>query len=383
MARSVVCFIGTVSAVLGGAWQSSASDTAETAVPDRDAEASALVRQLGDEQFALRERAMTQLIEMGLTAHKALQEGRHHADREIRYRCERVLGIVEELDFQRRLAAFVTGHSDGHDLPGWRRYRERFGDDGDGRALFVEMQKAERELMEAIENGPHGVTRVAETRAALLQQSQQTAGQAVSLGSTTALLLAAGDESVRLGLTTCSHLYQFCCQPPLNDAMRERSKERILRRMLGDWVKNSDGMAAYQTLFLAMRYDLKEGLVPAVRMLKNPGEQPFARQNAILAITKLGDESQIELLESLLEDASRCSAQRIDNITYETQVRDVALASILILRKEDPKKFGFDRIQINDSTAFITSTVGFETDDKRKQVFAKYQELKFRDKGSS
>jgi hypothetical protein len=55
----------------------------------------------------------------------------------------------------------------------------------------------------------------------------------------------------------------------------------------------------------------------------------------------------------------------------------------LILRKEDPKKFGFDRIQINDSTAFITSTVGFETDDKRKQVFAKYQELKFRDKGSS
>ena len=93
-----------------------------------DAEAALLVQQLGAEEFSLRERATTQLIEMGVAAKNAVEAGRTHPDREIRYRCERIFQIVGELDFQRRLTAFTAGRSDGLDLPGWRRFRDLYGD---------------------------------------------------------------------------------------------------------------------------------------------------------------------------------------------------------------------------------------------------------------
>ncbi len=352
---------------------------------DRFAECMTLIQQLGDEQFAVRERAMTQLIEIGLPAREALQEGRQHADREIRYRCERIMSMVEELDFQRRLTSFSAGRSDGHDLPGWERYRERFGDNAEIRALFVEMQEAESELMVAIENGPQGVSRAADTRCLVLQQAQRAGRQSTSLGSITALLFAVSEADVNLSMQTSSMLYTLCRQPTMNDAMSDRAKGKILRKMLGNWIENSQGWASYQTLFLAMQYDLKEGLIPAEKLLKNPGEQPYARQQAILTVTKLGDgkdDKYVELLETLLEDTARCTAHRINNVTYETQLRDVALVAILIMKKQDPKKFGFDRIQMNPSTSFSTSTVGFENDDTRKKVFKKYEEFKSRKGGS-
>ncbi|MCH5374980.1 MAG: hypothetical protein JJ992_13470, partial [Planctomycetes bacterium] len=38
----------------------------------------------------------------------------------------------------------------------------------------------------------------------------------------------------------------------------------------------------------------------------------------------------------------------------------------------DPKDFGFDRLQKNEMSVFITSTAGFEDDEKRKEAFKKW-----------
>jgi hypothetical protein len=343
--------------------------------------AVALVQQLGAEHFAARERATSELIKMGLPGRKALEQGRGHADREIRYRCKRILSIVEELDFQRRLAGFAAGRNGGeYDLPGWTRYRGLFGDDGDARKLFVEMQKAEAGLMEAIENGPEGVGKVVDVRCLELQQSQRVLRQSISLGSIASLLFAAGDDNVHLNLQSESILSSLCHQSELRNAMLDTSKKKFVEKMLGAWIKRGDGWTAYQSLSLAMQYDLKEGLVPAAKALENPGSQPYVRQNAILAIAKLGDDSHIALLESALDDKSRCATQRIKDVTYQTQIRDVALAAVLIMKKQDPKKFGFDRIQQHSTNVLVTSTVGFENDEKRNKTFAKWKEFKANEK---
>jgi len=343
--------------------------------------AVALVQQLGDEHFATRERATSELIKMGLPGRKALEEGRGHADREIRYRCGRILSLIEELDFQRRLAGFAAGRDGGeYGLPGWTRYRSLFGDDGDARRLFVEMQKAEAELMQAVENGPEGVGKVADVRCLELQQSQRVSRQSIPLGSVASLLFAAGDEKVHLNLQSQSILCSLCYQSEVRNAMFDTSKKKFVEKMLGTWIKRSDGWTAYQSLSLAMQYDLKEGLVPAVKTLEKPGTQPHVRQNAILAIAKLGDDSHIALLESLLDDESRCASQRIKDVTYQTQIRDVALAAVLIMRKQDPKKFGFDRIQQHPTNVLVTSTVGFENDEKRNKAIAKWKEFKANEK---
>lgn len=347
---------------------------------DTYARAEALVQDLGDEQFSIRERATSQLIEMGLPAKEALDEGRQHADREIRYRCERILAIVEEIDFQRRLAAFAAGRTNGEDeLPAWTRFRTLYGDDGDARAFFVEMQKAEPGMLKAVHEGPQGVGQVVDARCLELQQAQQIS-RSVSIGSIAALLFAVGDTEVHLNFRTGSYLYSICSRPELQNAMDDAARKKFVRGMLGTWIKRADGFTAHQTLALAMRFDLKEGLVPAVKILENRGNPAYVRQNAIVAIAKLGDDSHTKLLESLLDDATKYTTQRLNNVNYEAQIRDIALAALLIMKKQDAKKFGFDRIQQHPTNIFITNTVGFQDDETRGKALAKWKEFKAAEK---
>ena len=367
---------------LFGAELNSAENTQRGEATAVYADAAALVRQLGDERFATRESATARLIQLGRSAKQSLEEGRTNADREIRGRCERILSIVEKLDFQRQLAAFAAGRTDREsDLPGWKRYRSAYGDDAEARALFVEMQKSEPELMRAVEEGVHAVTKTVDFRCIQLQQSQRAGGQAMNLGSIAALLFAMDDEQVTLNFQSAAALCSFCYQPTLANAIEDAGKRRMLRKMLGAWIKRGDGWTGY--LSLAMRYDLKEGLAPAVKVLQNAGDEAYIRQNAILAVAKLGDESHLPSIEALLEDKSKCATQRMHNVTFETQLRDVALAAMLVMKKLDPKEFGFDRLQLNATSVFVTSTVGFENEDKRHVAFAKWNKFRSGEKKST
>ncbi len=365
-----------LSAIVNGGVRAAAAQDERAGERERSVEAAQLVEQLGAEEFSLREQATTRLIELGVAAKSAVETGKTHPDREIRYRCERILQIVDEVDFQRRLTAFTAGRSEGLDLPAWRRFRSLYGDDGETRRLFAQMQQAEAELMHAVENGPQGVARAAEARTNQLQLSQRRAGEATPLGSIAALLFAAVSDDVNLGLQTSYMLVNFCNQASFIEGMNDPGKSKVLRKMLSEWITRSEGVVAQQCMALAIRYDLKEGLIPATRILRNRGEQPLVRQTALMTVAKLGDATHVHLLETALDDASRISAHRIDNVQYETQLRDVALAAVLILRRQDPKQFGFDRIRMNESTVFNFGTIGFENEDKRKQAFAKYQEFK-------
>lgn len=347
-------------------------DPPETA--DVIAQAGAWVKRLADDRFATRELATSKLIELGIAARPALRAGAAAADREVRFRCNRILAVIEDVDFQRRLAAFAAGMDDaGTDLPGWNRFRDLYGSDGEARALFVAMQRSEPEVMKAIEHGPQGVSRVVDMRCAEIQQTQRILKQPVELGQIAALLFAAGDAEINFDAQSGSALYSFCFQDSFTDAIENSAKKKLLRSLLGAWVERSESWTAYQCLSLAMRYDLKEGLVPAVKVISAPGNQPYLRQNGILAIAKLGDDRHKPLLEELLSDQSHCASQRVNNKNYITQLRDVALAALMIMNKQDPKEFGFDRIQLNETTMFVTSTVGFENDEQRQQVFDKWR----------
>ncbi len=335
--------------------------------------AAHLVQLLGDESFATREKASSRLVQLGADALDAIKKGAQHPDREIRYRCQRILELVEEHDFQRRLEAFAAG-DEQHGLPGWQAFCETFGDQPDVRELFLEMQKAEPEIMQSIEEGPQQAGKMLTLRCDVIQQQQAFSRNPVPLGSIAAMLFAASDKQVRVPQTSGSTLATLCYQPEVQNAMNHPGRSPILRRLLGDWIRRNDSWAVFQNLSLAMRYDMKEGLVAARGLIENPGNQPYIRQNAILAIVKLGDQDDIPLLETLLDDESRCAIQRIQDRTYETQLRDVALVAILLMQDEDPKDYGFERIQMHNVNVFVTGTAGFDSDEKRQATFAKFRE---------
>src|SRR5262245_44147231 len=113
----------------------------ESAVPSsQESDAQKLVRQLGDESFAIRQAAYKKLQELGKDAVSALQEGARHADPEIRRQCNSLLKPLEGSALQARLDAFVAdkqGKAE-HDLPGWKTYCKVVGSDAAARSFFIE-----------------------------------------------------------------------------------------------------------------------------------------------------------------------------------------------------------------------------------------------------
>ena len=61
-----------------------------------------LIALLGDDEFRVREAATERLIQMGTSIIPGLQSGTGHHDREVRYRCERILRAVILRDRQER-----------------------------------------------------------------------------------------------------------------------------------------------------------------------------------------------------------------------------------------------------------------------------------------
>ncbi len=361
-------------AALAGMGASRVVFSAEPTPADEMAvQAARLVALLGDESFAARERATSQLIEIGWPARTALLAGKQHLDREIRYRCRRILALIDEIDFDRRLAAFAAGRDDPQaPLPAWGAFRTRFGDSTALRSVFIRLQQAEPEVLEAIESG-EGVAAVLADRSAHLQRVQRVTRRGVALPNVLALLLAASDSGVTLDTATGTALAGFCYQPEVQNAAQDPVQRKVLRELLGCWVRQARGPIAHQALTLAMRFDLPEGLEVATRVLEQPDEPAAIRQSGILAILRLGDQQHQELLETLLDDRTRCASQRVNNVLYETQIRDVALAALLLMQEQDPRRFGFERMIENDATGFIPSTVGFEDDQQRASAFDQWK----------
>lgn len=344
-----------------------------------EAEAAKLVDQLGDEQYSVREQASEKLTRMGLPSLKAIARGSKHVDREIRYRCERILVLVQQLEFEKRLEAFLSdpGNGESFDFPGWNVYRKLYGDSRELRLFFVEMQRAEPELMASVAKGKAKTVETITTRGNEIQQTLMAFGQEVPIGSVAAMLFVALAGDAETNQQAAGFVYNFCYQQSFRNALTGGKNKDILRKMIGAWVQRGDEWIGYQGMMLALQYDLQEGMVPAERMLKNDNSQPHLRQYAIVTVAKFGNDSHLPLLEKMLQDQRVCGTWQINNnVNISTQVRDVALAALVHLSKQEFKQYGFDRIQMTQPWIFNPHTAGFEKNEKREEALKKWEDFK-------
>lgn len=340
-----------------------------------------LVQQLGDARFSVRKHATDELVQLGVAAVPALEEGVQSADREVSFRCRHALDLVREFDFQRRLRAFAAGQDaqESYELPGWVLFRKQVGDGLEARRLFVEMQQAEPRLLQAVDRTPE---RVVEALVDRVEEIQQTArgGQkpeSASLGTiATFLFISNQDRGETAGLTV-QNLSAFYRQEGFAAAIQSGSQRDVLRKMLATWIENARSWDGFHAMLLAMQYDIPEGLAPARRLLENDGGDPnqsVYRGFALQTFARFGDESHIPIVEPFLEDASSYGGTLAvsGKAKYQTQVRDIALAALVHLAKQDPKKFGFNRLKTTSTQVFNTSSVSFEDDAKRSEAISKW-----------
>ena len=403
--RKFVCLLFTAVALAGAAARSLSAQQGESA--DTRVRAEQLVRQLGSDRFAQREHAMQLLLRMGLPAMTALEAGQQSDDAETRYRCALVLQVVRHQDFQRRLKLFLARDpaAEQHPLPAWNQYKALVGDSEPSRQLFVEMLQAEYEMMRAVERGTDDAAKHVNQRLAELQNWIQVHRQqpVVRLGSVAAMLLASiGDEKAVVGQAR-SIMASYFYQSSFSTEIRDGKTSEILRTMLGRWVAQCDEATAYQGLHLSLQFDLKEGLVSAKKILRpfidalaenpnllqqkqpNAWNQPYFRLYALLVVARFGDESHYPLVEPLLADTTPTGQGfRVNNtVRYHTQIRDVALACLVHLAKQDFKEFGFQRLQLQALYVFDVNSLAFENDAQRGAAIRHWHEYRAKAKSKT
>jgi hypothetical protein len=301
-----------------------------------------LIKQLGSEDFTEREAATDELTRLGLAAFAPLEAAAVHPDREVRYRSIRILAQIRDLDMQRRLDAFLSGKESAgeYPLPGWSRFAKAYGDQSQSRQLFVELQRADPELLRSIEEGPQGAAELLTQRIGQHQQAMQFGGgQQLTLGQVAALVFVAAEEDVTVADHTMSMVLNYCHQQAVREVMNNPTKKEIPRKMIGAAVRRSEDNSAYQAMNLAMSYGMDDGMVPALKILKAGGRVPHMSLYALMTVAKLGDQSHLPLVEKLLDDKAVVTRSQENNVIHEVQVRDAALAAAVMLTKQELKSY--------------------------------------------
>lgn len=351
----------------------------EVAADAEEAEARELVRQLGADSFAAREKAARRLAEIGIAARGPLTAALEDVDAEVRVRARRILDYVLERDFQARLRAFSadTDGSRGYDLPGWDRYRQLIGDDAIARQLFVDMQRSESLLIEAAIATPQSAGKLLDARLQALRADSFIEDalfeQPRSAGQAAALLFVGGDEGVPLSEASCDYIGAFVRQQSFRQQASSPSRfQAPLRKLLGRWVGRyfGPGRAINQTnLFLAVEYNLPEGLSLAAAMTADPALDVHLRPYAILAVARFGGDDEIELLAPLLEDATLL--QQVDD--RQSEVRDVALAGLLYLTDQRPGDYGL-ALEKDELLSYDPVRFGYADAEERDQALGRWRQ---------
>lgn len=354
-----------------------------------------LVEQLGANEFSVRERATTLLVRLGGQSIAALKAGAESSDREIRFRCNRILTIVRDRELEHRLSRLLNDRDNDADygLAGWRLYREVAGDSPESRRLFVAMTRAEAELLQAVETGKDAAAAAANERLQQLDFASRQQRSVARIGTLAALLLAQGMATDGAPAGGEVHLAGYLIDRNFSESARVGTQSEVLQKLLGKWIVGVDNARAYEAMLVAYECGTREGLVLAEREIRDgiealrqpnqdlvpraPADAPqppagrdsqvLTRQMALYLIIKLGGERHVSLVEGLLEDDSRIGKQ---------QIRDLALFTIVRQSHQDPADYGFSRPRNGELGAQISTSL--ETDEIREQSIQKWREYRAR-----
>ncbi|HVX12115.1 MAG TPA: hypothetical protein VHC22_13120 [Pirellulales bacterium] len=351
--------------------------------PER-AEIDKLVRELGAPTFMTRQHAQRVLVSYGEKAKAALEAARNDPDSEIQRRAESALAAIGDIAFHVRLSDFLADKTpdNDHGLGGWNRFRALAGPDlaPAARRLFADMHWAERELLEVVDRRPAQAGPLLDARCRQVESDHQN-GNAdrntpLSLGSMAAVLFAASNPDVPVSATAANCICNLGNHTTLGAVLAARPSGPIFQRLLAAWVARPferESVVSYRNLLLAMQFGLKDAVPVALALIQPPGGQPNLEQYAILAIGKLGNAEHVSALSPLLHDERPIGVPDRNGHESDTQVRDVALATMIHLAGQPLADFGFSHAKRNSSILFNTNTLGFNNAAARDEAQKKWQ----------
>jgi hypothetical protein len=310
-------------------------------------------------KFKDRDRARRELLSMGRLALPAVEKAlAATADTETRARCEVLRPILAEAKFRDQLACFLadTDAKFAHDLPAWKEFAAAAGDNPGSRALFAELLRSTNniELLRAMAaKSPSLSDKLMQRRMELYQVVYNFTpnGAAIERKPLTVPFMAATVLAEMLAPPQTDRRYQYIPfiamqQPAMREALLAAGdKSAAFRKLTVNWLDTrTDGFDLNYVMNIANVLNLPELPVAKVaeKILHSATPYPYAKMQAAFQLARTNDVKYIPLLEKNFTDTGVTQVFRGGNQRTEVAVRDTALVSVLLLRKLDPIKFGFE-----------------------------------------
>jgi hypothetical protein len=349
------------------------------------AEIENLIQQLDADQFVVRQQASQRLEQLGEAATEPLKNIQRTGTPEQRLRARMILEVISRDSFAGRLGQLQQNPTVGNAerLPVWSRFvqvtKAEQTDAGEAEiAAFIRILQAEPELFAALMKEPRSVSPLLQSRVSeLLQSLSQRNGDQLdrefTADSLAAVLLIASDESIRLiGATSTVISTLLLAESDFGRQLEAGAGDQVYRQLAGAWVLRR-GIAVQRPLMCAKMYQLPEGPVLARRVLKTS----LRGVNGWYAMTLLaahGDADDLPLLESLFKNTTALFAGkgRVQTDVYRVETGDLALAAAIVIRGQDPRRFGFPDLNPDSEFAFSQGTTGFSTPEARAAARKQY-----------
>lgn len=365
-----------------------AQEKAENATTDQ-----ALIAQLGDEQYTVREEAEDLIMKRGADILPLLREARRSPDPEVRLRATTLYQQLSDLIRKDNFNRFADMAKDV-DLPGWKSFRERHGDSKETRRLYVSILKDEWDMIVSLETQPQMMDYLLFQRANKIREDLYGPNHVqVSEGTAAAMLYATSFKDIRITDPTMDQLKFLLAAPQVTTSLQDPESAGALLSVFDQWLETNlqSGRFSQEMRFVVLTTCLREGIksgkIVAKQMLDERaspiyqnGFGQFGAINAtqqmmyaMLAIAKLGGKEDIEYLSKYFEDDTEVSLPTVQGDMFSTQLKDVALVAVLHLSGENPKEFGYPRISTDPNFLYNIRSIGFTTPEQREEAFQKWE----------
>jgi hypothetical protein len=384
-----------------GAQNSSNSD-GSTVAPPLDVASSqpgalqigSWIEALGHDAYAVRQDAARQLLAAGIDAREPLVAAAENADPERRAAARRLVALIERAEFDRRLAAFAadTNGQNRLSLPGWEQFQKIVGRDAAARALFVDMQRQESALLADVFDANRGARKLAweDRLLRLLRWPAMPANNPLGppAGSCASMIFLGSVSEGAVSDRGAAYLQQLIAMPSIQQPVRNAPRQDPMRRLVSAWVvecPNQNPAVLQQRLNMAIILNLPEAVPLAVRIARNDSAQlhlqPMVRITALSVVANLGERTDAEPLEPLLEDATVCMsfAQAPGGpaaVVRQIQIRDAALVAMVLLTDQDPAVYGYRHARRQSQQLLDPSSLFTDTDEQRTAAILKWREWK-------
>lgn len=349
--------------------------------------AEALIQGLSSPSFRIRLQAETDCRQSGDEMLPALNAALKSSDPELRRRARFLIERIENDLLSDSLNSFLQPGSSSS-LPGWSIVEDLVEDTPEVRAAYAGILKGNAELSRALahpEDIPNEIQRELQSRNLL-----GTIPRTISPTDTSALLLLLihpdANYSADLGEVASRMVWAGVSHAEIDvETLRNPSRAsaigknaailEILRALVTRWVTIPKAGTPHDRLLTATRLGLPEAVAPALEIIRQK-DSPHVIGTAFVAIANYGGANEMAIVESMLDDEFELSSSRkneSDGTTSSTQLRDVALATLIEMTHQDPQQYGMKMFPRDSEKRVSAFPVVFESTDKRDLAFEKWR----------